>query len=294
MAFGGIVNQDVTITINGAGEPNDSPVITVEDPGDITGTAVDAAETSNPSASTEVLQQTGEIGFADVDLTDTPQATEATSTITALAQDGVSALALSTEQRDDIEAAFTILPGEDNANNGTVAWDYSIEESKIDFLGAGEVVTAAFTITVTDDEGATDTQDVTLTIEGSNDTPVISVEDPADVMGTINDAAETSNPSASAGLLQQTGQISFADVDLTDRPSSLGGDQFRHGPRTGRDYAAPSDIAAEEQHRSRLYNNQYRDQQRHGHLGLFHRGKPGRFSRRRRSGHRGVHDHGHR
>ena len=41
-----------------------------------------------------------------------------------------------------------------------------------------------FTITVDDGNGGTDTQDVTVTITGSNDAPVIAV---VDVAGTITE-----------------------------------------------------------------------------------------------------------
>jgi len=68
-------------------------------------------------------------------------------------------------------------------------------------------VTAVFTITVTDDEGATDTQDVTITITGANDVPIITVEagDSDGATLTETDAALTSN-----------GTLSVVDLDITD------------------------------------------------------------------------------
>ena len=41
-----------------------------------------------------------------------------------------------------------------------------------DALTEGDTVTETFTATVTDDKGATDTQVVTITVEGTNDAPV--------------------------------------------------------------------------------------------------------------------------
>ncbi|MGE6287688.1 VCBS domain-containing protein, partial [Aeromonas media] len=41
-------------------------------------------------------------------------------------------------------------------------------------LSANDRFTETFTVTVTDDKGATTTQDVTITVTGTNDAPVIS------------------------------------------------------------------------------------------------------------------------
>ncbi|MBR7889685.1 DUF4347 domain-containing protein [Marinomonas sp. A79] len=188
---GAKANQDVTVTITGV---NDTPTITVVD--------VVASITEGTN-----LTDTGSVTFADVDLTDRPTATEATQSVTAKAQDGTIALTLTTAQQTAIENAFSIENVSDNTNNGTVNWAYNITEADLDFLGEDEVVTAVFTITVTDDEGATDTQDVTVTITGSNDTPDIQV---VDVTGEITEGT----------ILKDTGSVTFTDVDLTDRPTA--------------------------------------------------------------------------
>ena len=56
--------------------------------------------------------------------TDRPVATEATATVTALQQDGVTPLVLSAAQQLAIENAFTITNVAGNTNDGTVTWDY--------------------------------------------------------------------------------------------------------------------------------------------------------------------------
>ena len=53
-------------------------------------------------------------------------------------------------------------------------WGYALENTSVQFLAADEVVTETFTITVDDGHGGSDTQDVTITITGTNDAPVIS------------------------------------------------------------------------------------------------------------------------
>ncbi|NQY86832.1 MAG: DUF4347 domain-containing protein [Colwellia sp.] len=181
--------QTVTITITGT---NDAPVIQIVD------VAGDILEGTT-------LTDSGSVTFTDVDLTDNPVATEATATVTALNQGGTTALALTATQRADIEAAFTINNTSTNTNDGEVTWDYTITEGKLDFLGEGEIVTAVFTITVTDDEGVTDTQDVTITIIGTNDTPTIQI---VEVAGNILEGT----------TLTDSGSVTFTDVDLTDSP----------------------------------------------------------------------------
>ncbi|NLQ17935.1 DUF4347 domain-containing protein [Marinomonas sp. M1K-6] len=179
----------VSFTITGS---NDAPVISV----------VDVAATITEGST---LIDTGSVTFTDLDLTDRPVATEATQSVTAKAQDGSTVLMLTTAQQTAIEKAFSIENVSSNTNDGTVNWTYDIAETDLDFLGEGEVVTAIFTITVTDDEGATATQDVTVTLTGSNDAPVISV---VDVAATITEGS----------TLIDTGSVTFTDVDLTDRP----------------------------------------------------------------------------
>ena len=151
---GGTDTQDVTINITGA---NDVPVITQWSMsiGDITeGTT---------------LSDTGSITFADLDLTDLPTATEVTQSVNTTKVGGLTGA-----QQTAIENAFSISPDALNANNGTINWTYTITEGELDFLAAGETVTAVFTITVNDGNGGTDTQNVTINITGSNDAPVIT------------------------------------------------------------------------------------------------------------------------
>ena len=121
------------------------------------------------------LSDTGSIKFSDADITDRPTAVENTKSITAKAQDGTN-LPLTQKQISDIENAFLINNLPTNVNNGTITWEYTIAQDKIDFLGKDETVTAVFTITVIDDEGEKVTKDVTVTITGTNDKPTVSFE----------------------------------------------------------------------------------------------------------------------
>ena len=91
------------------------------------------------------LTDAGSITFTDLDLTDTPTATEVTKSVT-------TALTLTGAQQAAIENAFSISPDAGNTNDGIINWDYTITEGELDFLAAGETVTVVYTITVDDSQ----------------------------------------------------------------------------------------------------------------------------------------------
>ncbi|MDK1494684.1 VCBS domain-containing protein, partial [Sinorhizobium sp. 7-81] len=89
-------------------------------------------------------------------------------------------------------------------------WSYTLDDGLADSLAEGESRTESFVVTVTDDNGATDTQTVTITINGTNDAPVLTV----DHTGSV-----TEDLSAVAGNLSDSGNLSYTDVDITDTHS---------------------------------------------------------------------------
>ena len=178
----------VTETIN-VTSVNDVPVITI---GNVTGNITEGT----------TLTDNGSISFTDFDMSNRPTAGEVTKSVSNSVAGGLNATQLAA-----IESAFSITEPGTNTNNGTVNWNYTITEGELDFLAAGETVTAIFTITVTDDNGATDTQDVTITITGTNDTPTI---------GDVADIGFTEAADASAQDLSASGTVSFDDIDTTD------------------------------------------------------------------------------
>ncbi|MFE8878073.1 VCBS domain-containing protein, partial [Cobetia amphilecti] len=62
--------------------------------------------------------------------------------------------------------------------DGNLTWtfDSSTVGEDFDYLAADETLTLTYAVTVTDTAGATDTQNVVITITGSDDAPVISTD----------------------------------------------------------------------------------------------------------------------
>ncbi|GAB6069199.1 VCBS domain-containing protein [Thiomicrorhabdus hydrogeniphila] len=185
---GGTVTQDVTITITGT---NDVPVI---ESADATGSVTEIADGA-AGENTTTLTDTGTIEFTDVDLSDAH-----TLTVTPNATDYVGGLT----------ASITDVSTGDGA--GTIKWDYAVDDSAIDYLTEGQTLEQTYQVEVKDDNGATVSQAVTITITGTNDVPVIESADDTGSVTEIADGAAGENNTT----LTDTGMIEFSDVDLSD------------------------------------------------------------------------------
>ncbi|WP_405046393.1 VCBS domain-containing protein, partial [Pseudomonas synxantha] len=89
---------------------------------------------------------------------------------------------------------------------GSVGWSYTLNNSAAQYLAEGQTKTEVFTVTLTDDVGATVTKDVTITLTGTNDRPTLTVGDTTGAMNEGNGAA----------TLSDSGSLSFADLDSHD------------------------------------------------------------------------------
>ena len=80
-------------------------------------------------------------------------------------------------------------------------------------LDADDTVTETFRVTVDDGLGGTDTQDVVVTITGTNDAPVIDATT-TDATGTVIEAGIDASGSA-VGTASATGSITASDIDAS-------------------------------------------------------------------------------
>jgi VCBS repeat-containing protein len=230
----------VTVTIVGI---NDVPIITFAQQSDIEATIFDVPETAeeNPPNNAETQHVEGTLTFSDVDQTDALSVSEAMTNWTWSNSSGNE---LSPAQLAQLDAAFVITPTGVGTNSGTVGWDYTIPESSIDFLGAGETLTLTFTVKVTDRQGEIDTQNVVITVEGdsnaANDAPLIRI--------LLSDLAGSVTETVDAGAVDDaptaaTGSIIFIDVDENDRPTASVNKETI-GPDAVRVIYAPNEVGA--------------------------------------------------
>ncbi|MDB4111688.1 tandem-95 repeat protein [Yoonia sp.] len=220
------VDQVVRITINGT---NDTPTITASDD---TGTVTEDSTSGDPLR----LRDNGTLTFEDLDTTDT-----STASVSLTGTPATTGPPIQDALTTALQSAMTLSGNISGSNDGTVTWAFALDNAQVQYLAAGETVTATYRITVTDDAGyavasggneiSTITRDVTITITGTNDAPVISLGS-----GDTNTAALTETD---AGLTA-TGTLTVEDVDTTDavtatRTLSVGGTSNRS------DAAAPTD-----------------------------------------------------
>ncbi|MFN7874679.1 MAG: VCBS domain-containing protein, partial [Pirellula sp.] len=182
--------QDVTVVITGT---NDDPVITI-------GGSDSAAEIIVVTGTT--LTTGGTLSVEDIDLTDI-----VTATVSNFTKSGnFTGLTLSDAQ---LEAMLSINASviSNAQQSGSINWAFDSAGFTFGYLAAGESITMTYTITVTDSQGATDTQDVVVTINGDNTAPDITVE---------------TGDSASEGFIETdstlttNGTLSVLDINTTD------------------------------------------------------------------------------
>src|SRR5579871_1244090 len=125
------------------------------------------------SVTQETLSTSGTLTYADPNSADSESVPATAAASGAVWTDGTNTFTLSPDQLAALETPLQLTnTPDDPPNTGTINWTYSVPDGATDFLAAGETVTLTYPVTVTDLHGATDTQNVTVTINGVNEAPV--------------------------------------------------------------------------------------------------------------------------
>src|SRR5262249_10300120 len=182
-------NQTLTITYNVTVTDNNGLSSTKPRTITITGTndaPVLAADVSGPHTITELAGKTGDtvdkdtssgtLTFTDVNLSDTH--TVGNSLVSATWSGGAT---LPSGLSTVLVSALTTSVSSDStgSGSGSIAFTFSAADNTFDFLAANQTLTITYNVTVTDNNGLSSTKPVTITITGTNDTPVLA----ADVSG---------------------------------------------------------------------------------------------------------------
>ncbi len=198
---GGVVSTPITVSINGADVnvegTNDLPTIVGDD-------TIPAGAVTEDTAAT--LIASGIVTFNDPDLTDTHTASFSLKSTTSSAHlpgfnDGISHI-----------GTFALQPVIESpgvSSRGSVGWTFTIDDNDpvLQSLAQGQTITQVYTVTIDDHHGGTVTQDVTVTITGTNDAPTVT-SDAAAAKGTVTEDA--------GATLTAGGTLAIQDLDLID------------------------------------------------------------------------------
>lgn len=144
--FGGFTQYSFDVVASSSSTPL---VFSYHDDG--TGLFLDQVSV-NPASGPATESADGNISFTDIETTDTH-----TASFTPLANDYVG--------------TFSLDPVTESAGSGSLGWHFTVDNSAIQFLAQGQVLTQDYLVSVTDNHGASTVQDVTITINGTNDAP---------------------------------------------------------------------------------------------------------------------------
>ena len=131
-----------------------------------------------------------------------------------LTSSDVDAAATKTWSITDTEPSTTYGALVLNASTGV--WTYTLDNTKTatQALKEGETVTQTYTARVTDDKGAYAEQTITVTINGTNDVPVVTNADTAKA-GSVTEAGNTDPGVVVPGTPTATGSLTSSDVDAS-------------------------------------------------------------------------------
>jgi VCBS repeat-containing protein len=195
---GGVSTQNVQVTVVGT---NDKPIY-------LSGPeSAHLIEDQNVNSSGDLTAH-GDLFFTDIDLSDT----HAVSTTVSATRSGGGTIPLTDAQ---LLAAFaTSLEDSTGHVLGEVDWNFAFSNSASSFLSGGETLTLVYHVTVQDPSGATATQDVTVTILGTNH-PVM-ITSGAESASAFELDSTTGSTAIDTTTTVPAGTLNFSDPDTGD------------------------------------------------------------------------------
>src|SRR5262249_22088485 len=160
------------------------------------------------------LHTTGTLNFTDLDITDANQTPHVTVSQTGTTNANLSdAVALS--------LCSTVVTNTAALADGTIAWTFNGAEGLFDYLNNGESLTLTYTVTVSDEALTSNSQTVTITINGANDAPVITSGPQSATLAEVTESAalqiaQQTDPTQLPPDLHTSGALTFKNLNFTD------------------------------------------------------------------------------
>jgi VCBS repeat-containing protein len=196
---GDTVAKVITVTVTGT---NDQPVISAQ-------TDVSEVLTETDAA----VSTTGSFDVSDADVSDVLTITDVT---VAASGTGVNAAMPDSATLLALFGPSSGVAIDGLSNTGTVNWTFDAGSGVFDYLKAGESLELTYTVNVADGHGGTVEQDIAITIQGTNDAPVISpVTQPA--------AVAEAGDAATQDIAPVSGTLSVTDLDAGDTLTAQAG-----------------------------------------------------------------------
>ena len=207
------------------------------------------AERIDVTASPTLASITGTVSYADINPDDVPTVQAAFSSFSYANAQNVDVTATLTAEQlaaiTSVQVPLAVVQDPNGRNTGQATWTYTITDGAFDFLASGETLTLTYLARVDNNyapSNETTFVPFTIVITGTNDKPTLSATG-----GTITEQVGTGN----TAIDTVTGSVTFADVDLTDRPVVSAAisttDPFRYYDAQGNDITAtltPAQLAA--------------------------------------------------
>jgi len=211
-----IANADGSVNIKvedlnlGDNDRNDLEVKLTPIGGSVGGTVVELAD-GHVDEGTALLTTNGVLDFDDLDISDFHGAS-------------VEAIPNAEGYLGTFSASVTTPATGDGA--GQITWNYSVNDSDLNPMGQYDSVVQTYTVTVDDGNGGTDTQVISITLQGTNDAPEVMAEN---ITKIADHVATVEVPEDATAITFAGGIIPFLPPLLTSDDAELNYNQLSHG-----------------------------------------------------------------
>lgn len=191
---GGVVEQEIKVTVEGT---NDAPIASA-DTDTVTESGVKKGGNESEAGKSEA---NGNVLINDTDI----DSAKANLKVSEVSFDGIKG------------AIGTALEGKYGAltlqADGSYKYVLHNNQDNVQNLKAGQTATETFTYTVVDEHGAKHETTLTITVTGTNDSPIITSKD-EDAQGAVTEAGNNADGSQNPGNATASGTLTSSDVDV--------------------------------------------------------------------------------